>query len=290
MRIRIFACLFLVTNGVPSARAAAQTNSRAAPAGAFATLVGRRIWYLDTGGSGVPVVFLHAASGSSAVWDNQIEAVRAAGFRFIAYDRLGSGRSVLDSGSAPGFAADDLEALASFLKLGRFHLVGTAAGGIVALDYALSFPDHLRSLVVANSIAGVQDDDYLALSRRMRPPPQFDALPAEVRELGPSYRAADPVGTARWTELAQQSRPSKPLPSPQQSRNRVTFAMLETIRVPTLLVTGGADLYTPPPILKLFTDRMRGAESFVVPDIGHSVYWEAPQTFNAALLSFLSRH
>ena len=290
MHLRLVACLIPLAIGMAGAHAMAQSNTPPPPVGAYAMLPGRRIWYLDTGGSGVPVVFLHAASGSSAVWDNQIEAVRSAGFRFIAYDRLGSGRSVLDSGSAPGSAADDLEALASFLKLGRFHLVGTAAGGIVAIDFTLSFPDRLRSLVVANSIAGVQDDEYLALSRRMRPSPQFDALPAEVRELGPAYRAANPVGTARWTELARQSRPATPLPAAQQNRIRITFAALETIHVPTLLVTGGADLYTPPPILKLFADRIRSAESLVVPDVGHSLYWEAPQMFNAAVLSFLARH
>ena len=49
------------------------------------------------------------------------------------------------------------------LKIDRFHLVGTAAGGFVAWDYALSFPRRLRSLVVANSIGGVQDPEYLEI-------------------------------------------------------------------------------------------------------------------------------
>jgi pimeloyl-ACP methyl ester carboxylesterase len=68
------------------------------------------------------------------------------------------------------------------LSIEQFHLVGTAAGGIVSFDYALSFPRRLRSLVIANSIGGVQDEDYLQLQRRLRPKPQFDALPSEVRE------------------------------------------------------------------------------------------------------------
>ena len=40
------------------------------------------------------------------------------------------------------------------LKIDRFHLLGTAAGGFVAVDYALAFPRRLRSLIVANSIGG----------------------------------------------------------------------------------------------------------------------------------------
>ena len=258
--------------------------------GAFADRQGRRIFYRDTGGSGVPVVFLHAGTGSSAVWQHQIPAVRAAGYRFVAYDRLGSGRSVLEERAEPGSAADDLQGLMEHLKIERFHLVGTAAGGIVALDYALSFPQRLRSLVVANSIGGVQDDDYLAMGRRMRPSPQFGAMPPEFRELGPSYRAANPAGTALWMELEHQSRATTSLPSPQKSRQRVTFAMLETIRVPTLLLTGDADLYTPPSVLRLFAARMREAETLIVPEAGHSVYWEQPEVFNREVLAFIAKH
>src|SRR6266699_1617934 len=170
----------------------------------YADLPGVRLWYKDSGGGGVPVVFLHSNTGSSRNWDYQIPVFTAAGFRFIAYDRRGWGRSVTAPGAQPGTAADDLHALMKYLGIDRFHLVATAGGGFVALDYALSFPDPPRSLVIANSIGGVQDEDYLELGRRLRPP-QFDALPPELRELGPSYRASDPEGTKRWIELERMS-------------------------------------------------------------------------------------
>src|SRR6202043_3194906 len=95
--------------------------------------------------------------------------------------------------------------------------------------------------VVANSIGGVQDEDYVAMGRRIRPP-QFGALPPELRELGPSYRAGNPSGTERWKELERMSRPGGPPPA-QTLRNRITFTLLEGISVPTLLLTGDADLY-----------------------------------------------
>src|ERR1700693_5111686 len=121
----------------------------------YAELPGARIFYIDTGGSGVPVVFLHAATGSSRVWEYQIPAFTARGYRVIAYDRRGFGRSVIDpAGPQPGTGADDLQSLMQQLGVDRFHLVGTAAGAFVALDFALSFPQRLRSLVVANSIGG----------------------------------------------------------------------------------------------------------------------------------------
>src|SRR5262249_29113598 len=83
------------------------------------------------------------------------------------------------------------------------------------------------------TIGGMQDEDYLELGRRLRPP-QFDAMPPDLRELGPSYRAADPDGTRHWIELERMSRqsgaPAQPL------RNRMTFSMLESIKMPALLI------------------------------------------------------
>ncbi len=257
---------------------------------AYAEVPGARIFYIDTGGNGVPVVFLHAATGSSRVWGYQIPVFTAAGYRVVAFDRRGWGRTVVDpEGRQPGTAADDLRGLLDHLGVTRIHLVGTAAGAIVALDFALSFPERVRSLVIANTIGGVQDADFLELGRRLRPP-QFDALPPEFRELGPAYRAANAEGTKRWIDLEKISRPEGPRAPAQPTRNRLTLALLESIRLPALLLTGGADLYAPPPVMKLFAARIGRSEFVAVPDAGHSTYWEQPEVFNRAVLDFIGRH
>jgi pimeloyl-ACP methyl ester carboxylesterase len=254
---------------------------------AYAELPGVRIWFKDTGGNGIPVVFLHANTGSSQSWEHQIPAFTSAGFRVIAYDRRGWGRSMAEPGAQPGTAADDLRALMKFLGVDRFHLLGTAGGGFVAFDYALSFPEQLRSLIVTNSIGGMQDESYLEIGRRLRPP-QFEALPPDVRELGPSYRAADPDGTKRWLDLERMSRQSGAPAQPY--RNRMTFAMLDSIKVPTFLLTGDADMFAPPPLMKMFASRIKVSTSLVVPEAGHSTYWEKPDVFNRAVLEFLKKH
>ena len=182
---------------------------------AYATVPGARIFYRDTGGNGVPVILLHAATGSSRVWDYQIPAFVAAGYRVIAFDRRGWGRTEINSAEPqPGTAADDLLGLLDQLHLDRVHVVGTAAGGFAALDFVLSYPQRVRSLVIANSIGAVQDPEYLELGQRIRPP-EFAKLPPDFRELGPSYRAGNAAGTARWMELEKISRPPGP-PAPAQ--------------------------------------------------------------------------
>ena len=267
-----------------------------APAGAppfreaFADLPGVHLCYRDSGGDGVPVVLMHAATGSSRVWEHQVPAFHAAGFRVIAFDRRGfGGTTIAPGGVQPGTAADDLHALVDHLRIDRFHLVATAAGGFAAIDYALSFPQRLRSLVLANTIGGVQDESYLALGRRIRPP-EFNALPADVRELGPSYRAANAAGTRRWMELERTNRARGTPPPAQTMKHQLSFALVSTIRTPTLVLTGDADLYAPPPVMQMFVERIKGAESVVIPEAGHSAYWEQPDAFNTAVLDFIRRH
>jgi pimeloyl-ACP methyl ester carboxylesterase len=256
-----------------------------------AALPGVRLHYRDSGGPATPVVFLHANTGTSEVWEHQIPAFTAAGYRFIAYDRRGWGRSAIDpAGPQPGTAAGDLLALMNHLGIDRFHLVGTAGGGFVALDFALSHPQRLRSLVVANSIGGIQDPEYLELGRRLRPSPQFESLPPDVRELGPSYRAANPQGAARWLQFEKSSRPEGPRAPAQPLGNRITLALLETLKPPALLLAGGADLFAPPPVMRLYAAHIRGSEFFVAPEAGHSTFWEQPDVFNRVLLEFVRKH
>jgi pimeloyl-ACP methyl ester carboxylesterase len=228
----------------------------------------------DSGGKGTPIVFLHAATGHGGMWQHQLPAFTAAGYRCIAFDR-----------SVDGFASDQVGEVAARLRLERFHLAGTAAGAIIAVDYTLSHAERVRSLVVANSIVGVQDPDYLEMSARLRPSPQFEKMPADFRELGPSYRAGNAAGTQRWNDLAH-ARPR----IAYTVKNRITWAALEAIKVPTLLLTGDADLYMPPSVLRLFAKRFARCESIVLPECGHSAYWEQPEMFNRAVLEFLRKN
>src|SRR6266581_7786490 len=60
-----------------------------------------RLYYTDSGGNGVPVVLMHAATGSTTSWNNQTPAFVKAGYRVIAFDRRGWGRTTVVPGSAP---------------------------------------------------------------------------------------------------------------------------------------------------------------------------------------------
>lgn len=260
----------------------------------FAPIPGAKLWYVDTGGSGVPVVFLHPATGSVRIWEHQIPAFTAAGYRFIAFDRRDFGRTVIDpsTGPQPGTAVDDLNGFLNFLGVDRVHVVGSAAGGGVAIDYAVSFPQRVRSLSVVNhAFGGIRDGEFLALIARLRPQPQFNELPPEFREVGLSYQATNPEGTKRWIELEKISRPEGPRAPAQTRKNDLFLATLrDQIRVPILLTSADADPALPPPVMRMIAARIPGAETVVFEDSGHSTYWEQPEVFNRAILDFISRH
>jgi pimeloyl-ACP methyl ester carboxylesterase len=264
--------------------------SHADPAhGAQIDLPGVRLWYTDTGGKGAPIVLLHANTGTSAAWTKQNEAFARAGYRVIAFDRRGWGQSVADpaTGPQPGSIAADLDALVTALKLEKFWLLGTAGGGFAALDYAAWHQERLRGLIVGASTGAFSEPVMTDFIKRIAIP-GLDKLPGQYIELGLSYRGADPDGTARWVEIEEHARqpgaPAQPLRTPN------TFAKVETITVPTLILVADADLYAPQALMRVWASHIRHHEWVVIDDAGHSVAWERPEAFNAAVLRFLGKH
>jgi pimeloyl-ACP methyl ester carboxylesterase len=215
-----------------------------------------------------------------------VTAFSKAGYRVITFDRRGWGRSQADTatGVQPGHTSEDLHALVDFLRLERFHLVGVAGGGFVALDYAAWHPDRLSSLVVGASTGSVSDAEIQDFIARIEIP-GIRSLSAHYREVSASYRGANPEGTKRWLEIEQHARQSNAPVQPMRSPN--TFAKLDGITTRTLVVAADADLLAPPALMRLWARHVKGAQWATVPDAGHSLAWEQPDVFNDIVLRFL---
>ena len=248
---------------------------------------GAQLYYWDTGGNGTPIILMHPASGSAMVWDYQQPVFAKAGYRVIAYSRRGYAKSSPLDKNNPGSGSQDLAAFAAALKLPRFHLVACAAGGSISMDFALTHPDKLLSLSICGNSAGVRDGEIFKAAERAKPQ-GWDKMPVEFRELGPSYRAVNAEGTKLWLDLEHHALTGTDYR--QVPTNRITDASLKNVKVPTLLIAGAADLITPPAIMRMVRDAIPGATMVVAEETGHSVSWERPDLFNAAVLDFISRH
>jgi pimeloyl-ACP methyl ester carboxylesterase len=258
----------------------------AAPEG-WVQLPDTRLWYWDTGGTGPAIVLLHPATGSGLIWGYQQPAFAKAGYRVVAYSRRGYYNSAPYDPAKPGIGADDLRALADHLGLARFHGVASAAGGSIAADFAMSYPDRLLSLAISSNSFGVRDGAIAKAANFIRPR-GWDDMPPEFRELGPSYRAVNPEGVRQWVELEHKAHVSSDYR--QRLKNEMTQAKLKTIKPPVLVINGAADLSTPPSIGRMLVAEIPGSELVVAPESGHSVYWEQPDIFNRAVLEFLGKH
>ncbi len=253
----------------------------------LAALPGTKLFYWDTGGDGVPVILVHPATGSALFWPYQQPALAAAGFRVIGYSRRGYFGSDAADPTNAGVASEDLLALANFLGLKKFAAVASAAGCTVTLDFAMSHADRLLAAVVSGgSLGNMSDPEYLRANASVATK-GFEEMPPEFRELGPSYRAANPAGVKAWIELEKKSLAGNRM-GPKNA-NAFNWSTLGAITTPTLFLAGAADLYAPPALMRIAAAHVPGAEMQIFPECGHSAYWEQPAAFNRAVIEFVGQ-
>lgn len=118
--------------------------------------------YLDiaptTRANGRSVVLLHGKNFTAATWESQIRALAKAGYRVIAPDQIGFGKSSKPAMYQYSFAqlAANTRGLLDALGIGRSALVGHSMGGMLAARYALQYPTQTEQLLLVNPI-GLED-------------------------------------------------------------------------------------------------------------------------------------
>jgi non-heme chloroperoxidase len=108
----------------------------------------------DSGGSGRPVVLIHGWPLSAQAWEPQVSVLRAAGYRVVAYDRRGFGRSDKpESGYSYDTLADDLQRVMDQCGLQDVTLVGFSMGGGEVARYIARYGEsRLHSVVFAAAV------------------------------------------------------------------------------------------------------------------------------------------
>jgi pimeloyl-ACP methyl ester carboxylesterase len=244
------------------------------------------LYYRDSGGRGHPLVLLHPATGSALIWAYQQAPFVAAGYRVITYSRRGHFGSAPCDALDGGCPSQDLSALVNFLAVDTFAILASAAGCAVALDFAIGHSERLSGLILSGgSFGNVDDTDRAQASADLRPS-GFDEMPATFRELSPSYRAANVPGAKAWAALEQQAVTGNRMGT--RSAHRITWETIGLVRAPTLFIAGGADLWSPPPLMRPVAEAILESKMIIMSDVGHSAYWEQPSHFNGIILRFLA--
>ncbi|ANJ56257.1 arylesterase [Pseudomonas silesiensis] len=269
----------------------------------FFTQDGTEIYYKDWG-SGQPVLFSHGWPLDADMWEYQMEYLSSRGYRTIAYDRRGFGRSDQPwNGYVYDTFADDLAQLIAHLDLREVTLVGfSMGGGDVSRYIARHGSERVAGLVLLGAVTpmfGKKPDYPEGVDKSV-----FDGIKSGLLKDRAQFIAdfASPFyGTNRGQQVSTgvltQTLNIALLASLKGTVDCIT-AFSETdfrpdmaaIDVPTLIIHGDADQIVPFETTgKVAAKLIRGAELKVYPDAPHGFPTTHAQDLNEDLLAFLNR-
>lgn len=246
----------------------------------------------DTG-DGPAVLFLHAFPLDATQWDHQVAALSGA-HRCLRPDVWGCG----DSPPPPGTATTLDDVARSILErldavdVDRFAIIGLSMGGYLGFALLRAAASRITALALCNTRAGADTDaaraDRVAVAKRVLTDDDVTFLvePDVDRLLGAAARRephiADPVrGRIRRCTPAGVAFAQRAMAAREDS-----VALLDSIAVPTLVVSGGEDSVIPAADAQLMVDRIRGARHVTLA-CGHLSNLERPHEFTRAIGEFL---
>ncbi|SCB33478.1 proline iminopeptidase-family hydrolase [Rhizobium lusitanum] len=257
------------------------------------------------GGPGLPCDYLREAH--SCLVDK--------GYRVVAFDQLGTGASDRPTDPALwtiGRYVEESETVRKALGLGKVHMLGHSWGGWLAIDYALTYPENLRTLILEDTVADMPH--LISELERLRAAlgPETVAMMQKHEAQGtydhPEYMAAVTILNYRhvcrlqeWPAPVRRSLddwnmgPYTTMQGPNEflyignlkDWNRIPD--LPRMTVPTLITVGEHDELTPACALRMKL-AIPNAELKVFTSASHMPFYENPGDYYPALLDFLARH
>lgn len=251
--------------------------------------------YFETHGEGPPLLCLAGLASDSQSWLPVIPAL-AARHRLILPDNRGAGRTRTNGGpiNLDGMVADAV-ALLDHLGIAKADLLGHSMGGFLALLLARDHPSRVGRMVLAGSsiapshrnkalltdlltlrLSGIDRRLWWRIFFQWMFKPSFfknEAALDEAARMAVEYPFAQSDADFTAQLLAASERRS--------------LAGIESIAAPTLILCGAHDILFRPEDSIASLSVIPGAVSKVLPDAAHSLHWDDPAGFAAAVLDFL---
>lgn len=248
--------------------------------------------------NGQTVLIQHGMNFYSEAYESTITALAEAGFRVLAVDRIGYGKS-----SKPiipydfNFVAANMKALLDELKIDEVAIVGHSMGGMVVSRFAMVYPDITTHVVMVNQIGlsdqrqsrswndplagGVGTPSYQSILRgHMRYFPE-EWPPAHLEFVRRQYGQ---TMSGEWPRLARVRR----LQGQMLYEDPVVYDW-QHIDTKALVIGGEEDGLVAdfPALARNVADELQNAALLLYPDIGHAPHIEIPDKFHADLIRFL---
>jgi 3-oxoadipate enol-lactonase len=241
-------------------------------------------------GAAPAIVFAHGAGGNHLSWWQQVPHFRRT-HTCVVFDHRGYGQSIEPADGPGGSAfAGDLEALLDHLGIERATLAAQSMGGWTCLAFALRHPKRVERLVMSDTVGGLTSPEIdaisatvpgaiRALAEKNMNPACGERMYREHPERAFLYEEISAINPPR--DLASLARLLRDAGSPPLAR-------AAELTMPVLFVAGGEDVLIPPGELEIAAAATPGARFELVPEAGHSVYFERPERWNALVEAFLA--
>jgi pimeloyl-ACP methyl ester carboxylesterase len=254
-----------------------------------------RTWGAD---DGIPVMLLHGSYGTSRWWEGFATSLPEEIYALAPDLRGCGGSSKTDSGYNIAEQAEDAASLARALGWDDFHLVAHSSSGAIAVEYALTHPGKLSTLMLVSTVPveGVFTpiDGYMLLEK-MRSDRGLltQAMALLMPRVAGAVQRGEAVESALFETLVDDAQDMAPAAFVDVARslsqwNR--FADARQLTLPTLLVWGDQDAIVDREATTRTLIAIPGANNLeVMHGVGHSPLLEAPQRLAEIYVNFITQ-
>lgn len=244
---------------------------------------GNHIYYNDKGKNKPTIVFIHGFSVTKEFWDYQLEQL-SVDYRTVAIDLAGFGESdtMRQNWTIESFGKD-VESVIKKLKLKQVVLVGASMGATVAFETAKLLPNRVIGIVPVDALRDV--DRYASQ----------EWVNSFIRYMKEAWKDADSWSFSEDQDVIQRYVDQLPekapefwweiLPEIYRWINDDFKNILQDIDVPVYSIN--ADDF--PTTVETWREHVPTFEVTIIPDVGHYLVWEKPDTFNAILSEIVDK-
>jgi len=249
----------------------------------------------ETAGKGTPIVLIHGHPFDHTMWYPQVEAF-SPNYKVITPDLRGYGKSSLPATRATRFEdyATDILLLLDHLKIDSFHLGGLSMGGQIIMEIFRQAPDRIKTLIFADTFAGLDTPE--AKQKRYEDAARLekdgmDAYADEViyKMIKPAHVSSMPSVADHVIKMMKATSPVAAATAMRARSERIDYLTetLPKIDIPTLVIVGRDDEFTPVAKAKELKENLQNCKLVIIEDAGHMPNLEQPYQFNKAVLGFL---
>lgn len=241
--------------------------------------------YYEVRGEGEPLVLIAGITANITIWPPHFLDILSEKFQVIVFDNRGAGKTdAPEEEYSMNHFVEDTFGLISHLELESVHIYGESMGGMIAQNFALKYPNVVKSLILAVTTVGrgghrLSEDAMKLLNNHSKGEFKDDLWKFLEYIYTPKFFEGNYLELKNYVE----NPPDYPIQKPHGYRNQLsatyhhaTKERLHEINVPTLILVGMMDRLIQPENSILIHDLIPHSELIKYPNAAHMFRFEEP--------------